>query len=177
MQVLRHWTWNLYYKYFEKLIWFNLKISKGEVFNHFPMWFVFIIFYPKGGWASFLLNTLRKLLKLTPMTSSYISFLSKYTSEKSTADNLSVKTAFCINIISWIVWMHCTQKCTPWHYFPKSRTFHSVPWVGSQGTKRENVGIEELGLQSLPLHVLLPVPLNSGCWAFLSWGCALSPFY
>ena len=45
-------------------------------------------------------RSLKNLLESTAMISSYISFLSKYTTEQITADNFSVKTAFRTNTVS-----------------------------------------------------------------------------
>lgn len=117
---------------------------------------------------------LKTPLELTPMTSSYISFLSKYTTEKIIANNLSVKNGFLNkhNLPNSVSELHL-EMCSL-TLLSKVKNTSLTPTPRYQRKKRTKIAVEKVCPHNQS-HTHSPsIPLGPRHWFCLSGG-ALPP--
>lgn len=114
-------------------------------------------------------RSLKNLLELTVMISSYISFLSKYTTEQITADNFGVKTAFHTNTVSQASVDELHLKIHSLSLLFKVRDTSLSLCPRSQERERVQTG-RGRALSSEPVsHSLSAAPFGPWCWFHLGW--------
>lgn len=113
-------------------------------------------------------QSLKNLLKLTPTTSSYISFLSKYISEQIAADDLSVRTAFYTNTTSQTSVNELRLKIHSLSLLSKVKDTSLSP-LAHISRERVQIGSRQ-ALTSQPIpHALSYAPFSPGSWFCLHW--------
>lgn len=121
------------------------------------------------GWLSNLsTQSLKNLLKLTPMTSSYISFLFKYISEQIAADDLSVRTAFCTNTISQTSVNELHLKIHSLSLPSKVKDTSLSP-LAHISRERAQIGSRQALTSQPTSHTFSSAPFSPGSWFCLHW--------